>query len=109
MYPLMEQSLETSINPSIGQSLHTSTNQSTHAIDISILWRQVMLGDNSLGVLRVHLPGLVHKWHEITPWKCLVWVWGGSASGDKCPDGNGCGMGVTDEPPVLSVADALGA
>lgn len=39
-----------------------------------------MLGDARLGVLRVHLPGLVHKWHEITPWKCLVWVWGGSAS-----------------------------
>lgn len=69
--------------------------------------RKVMLGENSLGVLRVHLPGLVHKWHEITPWKCLVWAWGGSASGDKCRDG--CDMGGMDEPPVLSVADALGA
>lgn len=40
-----------------------------------------MLGENSLGVLRVHLPGLVHRWHEITPWKCLVWSWRGSISG----------------------------
>lgn len=44
-------------------------------------WLQVMLGDKPLGVLRVHLPGLVHRWHEITPWKCPVWVWGGSPSG----------------------------
>jgi len=44
-----------------------------------------MLGENHLGVLRVHLPGLVHRWHEITPWKCQVWVWGGrpSAGGRK--------------------------
>lgn len=75
-----------------------------------------MLGDNPLGVLRVHLPGLVHRWHEITPWKCPVWVWGGSPSGvdgDGVDGGGGGGGGFvvknTGTLPTRSAADALGA
>lgn len=55
---------------------------------VCYLTGQVMLGPKALGVLRVHLPGLVHKWHEKTPWKCLVWVWSNSptAGGGGCEE-----------------------
>ena len=69
---------------------------------------QVMLGDNPLGVLRVHLPGLVHRWHEITPWKCMVWVWGGTPSGGGSEDG-GLAVKSTGEAPPRTAADVLGA
>eukprot|EP00752_Nemacystus_decipiens_P008487 g7584.t1 len=74
---------------------------------------KVMLGDSPLGVLRVHLPGLVHRWHEITPWKCHVWVWGGAPSGGGEGEDHG-GENVltvkdTDGPPRRSAADVLGA
>ncbi|CAM9678211.1 unnamed protein product [Ectocarpus sp. 4 AP-2014] len=69
---------------------------------------KVMLGEKPLGVLRVHLPGLVHRWHEITPWKCMVWVWGGAPSGSSSSD-DGTVFKNTSEPPQRSTADALGA
>ena len=70
-----------------------------------------MLGDNPLGVLRVHLPGLAHRWHEITPWKCNVWVWGGAPSRSSNIDAGNpdCGMPDMEEPPPQTAADALGA
>lgn len=75
--------------------------------DLLALRIQVMLGENALGVLRVHLPGLVHKWHEITPWKCLVWAWGRPAG----VDGEGC-PGCQSQDAIYekrTAAEALGA
>ncbi|CAM9408154.1 unnamed protein product [Choristocarpus tenellus] len=52
------------------------TNQGRWGYEDTVFIHKVMLGKHQLGVLRAYHPGLTHKWHETTPWKCPVLSWG---------------------------------